>query len=232
MKEQAYQLIHDSKNIVVMTGAGVSVPSGIPDYRSMTGVYHGIEEPEYLLSHSCLVKEPDKFYTFVQQLYHPEAKPNVIHEAIKSLESKHHVTVISQNIDGLHDAVGSRNVVNFHGTLYNCYCMSCGQSISVEAYLESDRHQQCGGQVRPDVVLYEEGLSEDNIRRAIEAMEEADLIMIIGTTFKVYPFSGLIQYRDKDSDILVINKEAIGLYGDHLMIEESAERFFNHSMFK
>ena len=225
MKE-AWDLINQSSNIVFMTGAGVSTPSGIPDYRSMTGVYQGHENPEYLLSHSCLVREPDKFYDFVKQLYHEEAMPNVIHHKIKELEKTHHVAVISQNIDGLHDKAGSQNVVNFHGNLNDCYCMKCGQSIDEKTYLTSYTHQECGGMIRPNVVLYEEGLVEENISQSIEWLQKADLVVIVGTTFKVYPFSGLIDYRAPGSKILVVNREAVDLRLPHLLVQESAELFF------
>ncbi|MEG2708782.1 MAG: NAD-dependent protein deacylase [Vagococcus sp.] len=220
------ELIKNSKNIVFMTGAGVSTASGIPDYRSMTGVYQGHENPEYLLSHTCLTREPDKFYDFVKGLYHPEAKPNVIHHKIKELEKNHQVSVISQNIDGLHDLAGSSQVVNFHGNLNDLYCLSCGQTVDTKAYLVSDRHESCGGQIRPEVVLYEEGLSEEAIQRSIHYLSQADLVVIVGTTFKVYPFSGLIDYRHPDSKILVVNNEPISLFDEYTFVQTAAERFF------
>lgn len=220
------ELIKNSKNIVFMTGAGVSTASGIPDYRSMTGVYQGHENPEYLLSHTCLMREPDKFYDFVKGLYHPEAKPNVIHHKIKELEKNHQVSVISQNIDGLHDLAGSSQVVNFHGNLNDLYCLSCSQNVDTKAYLVSDRHESCGGQIRPEVVLYEEGLSEEAIQRSIHYLSQADLVVIVGTTFKVYPFSGLIDYRHPDSKILVVNNEPISLFDEYTFVQTAAERFF------
>ena len=220
------ELIKNSKNIVFMTGAGVSTASGIPDYRSMTGVYQGHENPEYLLSHTCLMREPDKFYDFVKGLYHPEAKPNVIHHKIKELEKNHQVSVISQNIDGLHDLAGSSQVVNFHGNLNELYCLSCGQNVDTKAYLVSDRHESCGGQIRPEVVLYEEGLSEEAIQRSIQYLSQADLVVIVGTTFKVYPFSGLIDYRHPDSKILVVNNEPISLFDEYTFVHTAAECFF------
>jgi len=226
MTNKAYQLIKESKRIVFMTGAGVSTPSGIPDYRSMTGVYQGIENPEYLLSHTCLMREPEKIYAFVKQLYHEKAQPNIIHQKMKELEATHDVAIISQNIDGLHDKAGSLQVVNFHGNLYDCYCMKCQKKVSVSDYLESDRHKECGGQIRPNVVLYEEGLSEDNIEMAIGLLEQTDLVVIVGTSFKVYPFSGLINYRNKNSQVLVINNEPISLDMPHVFAQMSAEDFF------
>ncbi|MGO3732440.1 MAG: NAD-dependent protein deacylase [Vagococcus sp.] len=225
-REEALRVIESSKRLVFMTGAGVSVPSGIPDYRSMTGVYSGIKSPEYLLSHGCLVNEPDKFYAFVKQLYHPTAVPNTIHDKIAELDLNHDVTVISQNIDGLHRQSGSKHVVDFHGNLYDCYCQTCGETVDASTYLESYTHTKCGGNIRPDVVLYEEGLSEEAIETSIRALKVADVIVIVGTTFKVYPFSGLIQYRQPNSQIVVINKEPIYLSEAHMMISEPAETFF------
>lgn len=220
-------LIKNSSRIVFLTGAGVSTASGIPDYRSMTGVYQGIEEPEYLLSHTCLMREPEKFYTFVKQLYHQTARPNIIHKKMKELESAHDVRIISQNIDGLHDQGESQYVVNFHGSLYDCYCMTCQKNVASEDYLISDIHENCGGRIRPNVVLYEEGLSSEAIETSIEWVEAADLIVIVGTSFKVYPFSGLIDYRNPNSQVLVINNEAITLHHPHEFIQESAETFFS-----
>ena len=224
--EEALQLMKESQKIVFMTGAGVSTASGIPDYRSMTGVYQGHDNPEYLLSHTCLMREPDKFYDFVKGLYHEEAQPNIIHDVMKKLENTHQVSIISQNIDGLHDLAGSSRVVNFHGNLNDLYCLTCHQSVTTGDYLVSQTHQNCGGLIRPNVVLYEEGLSEEAIQTSIKWLEEADLVVIVGTTFKVYPFSGLIDYRHPDSQLLVINNEPIQLFEPHLLIQESAEAFF------
>ncbi|RST96765.1 NAD-dependent protein deacylase [Vagococcus vulneris] len=209
-----------------MTGAGVSVPSGIPDYRSMTGVYRGIENPEYLLSHRCLVDEPEKFYDFVKQLYHPTAVPNIIHKKMAELARDKDVTVISQNIDGLHKKAGSPKVVNFHGSLYDCYCQKCRRHVPVNEYLESTIHKGCGGIIRPNVVLYEEGLTESAISDSVRAIEEADVIVIVGTSLKVYPFSGLVNYRRSTCRVIIVNKEKVPFNGDHFMIEEPAESFF------
>ncbi|AQP53955.1 NAD-dependent protein deacylase [Vagococcus penaei] len=227
MEKTAVELIQQSKKLVFMTGAGVSVPSGIPDYRSMTGVYHGVENPEYLLSHSCLVKEPEKFYDFVKQLYHPKAKPNIIHLKMAELAQEKDVTVISQNIDGLHQQAGSPKVINFHGNLYDCYCQKCGESVTAEEFMESSLHKNCGGQIRPNVVLYEESLPQDVIEASILAIEQADTIVVVGTSLKVYPFSGLIQYRQPNSQLIIINKDTITYGGDYLMVQTPAENFFS-----
>ncbi len=224
--EKARQLIHEAEVLTVLTGAGVSTPSGIPDYRSLTGVYHGLENPEYLLSHTCLMTEPDKFYNFNKSLYHPEAEPNVIHRKLKQLEADKTVNIITQNIDQLHHKAGSTNVVDFHGNLYDCYCTSCGASVPVEEYLESYWHHECDGLVRPNVVLYEEGLSQEAISRSVQMMTEAELVMIAGTSFQVVPFSTLIQYKRPDVPVVVVNREPIYLFEPHLMVTGSAEDFF------
>lgn len=226
MNQEAVNLIKNSQRIIFMTGAGVSTPSGIPDYRSMTGVYQGIENPEYLLSHTCLMEEPEKFYNFVKQLYHENATPNIIHKRMKELEKNHDICIISQNIDGLHDKAGSQKVVNFHGNLNDCYCIKCQQQVPASVYLNSNKHENCGGIIRPNVVLYEEGLSEEAIQTSVHWLEKADLVVIVGTSFKVYPFSGLINYRNPKSQILVINNEAIYLNEPHVLLKSSAEHFF------
>ena len=127
---EATQAINESKSITFLTGAGVSTPSGIPDYRSLKGIYQGIEQPEYLLSHKAMVHEPQKFYSFVKKIYHPNAQPNVIHTEIARLEKHKKVWTVSQNIDGLHEKAGSQQLVNFHGTLYHCYCRKCGKEVA------------------------------------------------------------------------------------------------------
>jgi len=202
-------MILDSKNIVFLTGAGVSTLSGIPDYRSMTGVYANKDNPEYLLSIDCLNKEPKKFYDFIKQLYHPDAKPNIIHNTIKDLETIENVTVITQNIDGLHNEAKSSNVINFHGNIYTIYCRFCHCNYDVEDYLISDRCLEDNCQLRPDVVLYGEPLDENNIINSIKAIQEADTIVIVGTTFKVYPFASLIDYASNDTKILLINNDDV-----------------------
>lgn len=223
-RKEAIQLIRESQRVTFLTGAGVSVASGIPDYRSMGGVYEGIEEPEYLLSRSCLMEEPQKFYEFVKQLYHPEAQPNVIHQKMAELAQNRAVKIVTQNIDQLHDKAGSQ-VINFHGSLYDCYCMACGQTVTVEDYLTSDCHYKCGGHIRPNVVLYEENLDSAIIESAIQAVEAGDVLVIVGTSFKVYPFSDLLRFKG-GSKVVVVNNEALSLAGDYLMITQDATGFF------
>lgn len=224
--QKAGNLINEAQTIVFLTGAGVSTASGVPDYRSLSGIYHGIERPEYLLSQTCLVEEPDKFYSFVQTLYHLNAKPNTIHLKMAELEKVKDTWVISQNIDGLHSIAGSQNLVNFHGNLYDCYCRKCGQKILAKTYLQSDHHKSCGGQIRPDIVLYEEGLDEQAIGTSIEVIAQAELIVIVGTSFQVHPFCDLIHYAADTAKILVINQTPIQLDREAYFVQEDALKIF------
>ncbi|HAC3083063.1 TPA_asm: NAD-dependent protein deacylase [Listeria innocua] len=221
------EAIKQAEHIVFLTGAGVSVPSGIPDYRSKNGLYAGMSSPEYMLSHTCLVREPEKFYQFVtENMYYPDAVPNTIHRKMAEIEAEKNVTVITQNIDGLHEKAGSKKVVNFHGSLYHCYCQKCGRSVSASDYLQSDIHADCGEVVRPDVVLYEEAISESAIDQSLAAIREADLIVIVGTSFRVSPFCNLTDYRNKKARIFAVNKERISLPYPFEMIENDAVKVF------
>ena len=227
-RAQALQLIRAAERITFLTGAGVSVPSGIPDYRSIGGVYEGLEEPEYLLSYRCLQREPAKFYDFVKRLYHPEAQPNACHLAMAELaRRKESVRVVTQNIDQLHQLAGSQDVVNFHGNLYDCYCSKCLASVSAATYLQSDRHEDCGGQLRPAVVLYGEGLAVEAVEQAIEAVATADVLVIVGTSFRVHPFCDLVHYLPAGRPIIVVNREEIMLAQEHIMIKSDVVSFFS-----
>lgn len=227
-KEKAVSMIEQAEKITFLTGAGVSTASGVLDYRSLSGIYTGIERPEYLLSQTCLLEEPKKFYSFVQTMYHPNAKPNTIHKKMAELEKSKNIWVISQNVDGLHKAAGTQHLVDFHGDLYDCYCTRCGQKVSAKTYLFSDRHDQCGGQIRPNIVLYEEGLKEQAIATSIEAVSKAELIVIVGTSFQVHPFCDLIHYASDTSEILVINESAVQLNREAYFLKEDAVKVFEN----
>lgn len=227
MMNKLNEAIKESEHIVFLTGAGVSVPSGIPDYRSKNGLYAGMSSPEYMLSHTCLVREPDRFYQFVtENMYYPDAVPNVIHTKMAEIEAEKDVTIITQNIDGLHEKAGSKKVVNFHGSLYHCYCQKCGRSVSANDYLQSDIHAECGGLVRPDVVLYEEAISEKAIDQSLAAIRKADLIVIVGTSFRVSPFCNLTDYRNKKARIFAVNQEQILLSYPFEMMKSDAVKVF------
>ncbi|EAD9122721.1 NAD-dependent protein deacylase [Listeria monocytogenes] len=221
------EALKKAEHIVFLTGAGVSVPSGIPDYRSKNGLYAGMSSPEYMLSHTCLVREPEKFYQFVtENMYYPDAEPNAIHTKMAEIEAEKDVTIITQNIDGLHEKAGSKKVVNFHGSLYHCYCQKCGMSVTAQEYLKSDIHSGCDGVIRPDVVLYEEAISESAIDQSLAAIRQADLIVIVGTSFRVSPFCNLTDYRNKKARIFAVNKERISLPYPFEMMESDAVKVF------
>ncbi|QIL46983.1 NAD-dependent protein deacylase [Vagococcus coleopterorum] len=216
-----------SCNVVALTGAGVSVASGIPDYRSVKGVYQGLEQPEYLLSRTCFEQEPHKFYQFVKNLYHSEAKANIIHHELQDLiMAKGTGGIITQNIDQLHGQYGSAEVVEFHGSLYRCYCTKCRRFIDSCDYLVSAYHPNCGGIIRPDIVLYEEGLDDLVVNRSKELINQADLILIVGTSFKVFPFCQLLNFKNELSDVIVINDRSIMIDVPHEMVIGKAESFF------
>ncbi|KRK99199.1 NAD-dependent deacetylase [Secundilactobacillus odoratitofui DSM 19909 = JCM 15043] len=227
MEATIQRAFEQSKRIVFLTGAGVSTPSGIPDYRSNNGLYTGHRNAEYYLSHTCLTKEPSVFYDYVKQnLYKPEAKPNVIHEKQAALTQQDRATIITQNIDNLYHQANAKHLVEFHGNLYHVYCQKCHQDVDWQTYLKSPVHANCGGQLRPDVVLYEEGLNEENIANAVNAMSNADLIVIVGTSMRVYPFAGLLDYRNPMAPVIVINNEALSFPFDYQMIQQDAASFF------
>lgn len=209
--------INSAKNLVFLTGAGVSTLSGIPDYRSKNGIYSQFKErPEYLLSHSAMDDEPEKFYQFIKTMYYPNAKPNLIHEKLAKIEQTQNSAIITQNIDDLHQKAGAKNVVAFHGSLYRIYCRKCGMMVSYQTYLSSDCHPNCGGQLRPDVVLYGEGIKQDVIDSALRLMSNATTVVILGTSFVVYPFAGLANAARTDAQFIVINEQPVDLPFEHL----------------
>ena len=203
--------IRDSSNIVFFGGAGVSTESGIPDFRSTDGLYNQQYDypPETIISHSFYVKKPKEFYRFYKnKMLFPEAKPNRAHMALAKLEREGKVkAVVTQNIDGLHQAAGSREVLELHGSVHRNYCTRCGRFYSLDDILKADGVPvcDCGGVLKPDVVLYEEGLDQDVIQRSVEYISRADVLIIGGTSLTVYPAAGLIDYY-RGSKLVLINK--------------------------
>ena len=199
-------------------GAGVSTESGIPDFRSKDGLYnqHDIEfdmyEPEYLLSEECLHHKPKVFFEFYRQKMDARnVKPNITHYMLARLEKLGKLDkIITQNIDGLHQMAGSKNVLELHGSIHRNYCMSCGKFFDA-AYVKNSegapKCDECGGLIKPDVVLYEEGLDENVISKTIHYISQADVLIIGGTSLVVYPAAGLIDYF-KGSHLILINKSA------------------------
>lgn len=204
-------MIDESSHIVFFGGAGVSTESGIPDFRSADGLYSQKYRypPEQIISHSFFMRDPEEFYRFYRdRMIYPEARPNAAHLKLAELERAGKLTaVITQNIDGLHSAAGSQNVIELHGSVHRNHCMKCGKPFGLEYILSVPGVPRCncGGIVKPDVVLYEEPLDEDCINRAINAISEADMLIIGGTSLAVQPAAGLIRFFN-GRRLAVINK--------------------------
>ena len=194
------QWIAQSDSIVFFGGAGVSTESGIPDFRSVDGLYNQTYDypPETIISHSFYVRNPQEFYRFYKdRMLFPAAKPNRAHLALAKLEQEGKLkTVITQNIDGLHQAAGSKEVLELHGSVHRNYCTRCGQFYGLDYVMKSEGVPKCscGGIIKPDVVLYEEGLDNRILQKAVRAIHNADMLMIGGTSLVVYPAAGLIDY--------------------------------------
>jgi NAD-dependent deacetylase len=214
-------IVENSSRIVFFGGAGVSTESGVPDFRSSGGLYSrdtGTSyAPEEVLSHSFFVNHTAEFYDYYRgHLLYPDAKPNPAHLALARLEQAGRLTaVITQNIDGLHQAAGSRNVVELHGSVHRNTCVRCGRTYGLDAILASDGVPacECGGVIKPDVVLYEEALDSALMTAAVEQLEAADTLIVGGTSLMVYPAAGLVRaFRGKQ--LVLINKQTTGY--DHL----------------
>ena len=206
------EIVQRYDNIVFFGGAGVSTESGIPDFRSVDGLYHQQYDypPETILSHTFYRRNTGEFYRFYRnKMLFTDAKPNAAHKKLAELEQAGKLrAVITQNIDGLHQAAGSKTVLELHGSVLRNYCESCGQFHDVSYILETEgvpKCQKCGGPVKPDVVLYEEGLDQKTINAAVRYIHEADVLIIGGTSLAVYPAAGLIDYF-KGDQLVVINK--------------------------
>ncbi|MBS1408587.1 MAG: NAD-dependent protein deacylase [Oscillospiraceae bacterium] len=205
--------IEASDNIVFFGGAGVSTESGIPDFRSTDGLYHQKFEypPETILSHTFFYQHTEYFYRFYREKMLPlEAEPNAAHRALAALERAGKLrAVVTQNIDGLHQKAGSKNVYELHGSIWRNYCTKCGKSYSAEFIRDSGGvpHCACGGLIKPDVVLYEEGLDEKTIKGAVRAIAEADVLIVGGTSLTVYPAAGLIRYYGGNRLVLINRDE-------------------------
>ena len=210
---QLREILRESSNIVFFGGAGVSTESGIPDFRSVDGLYHMKYQypPETIISHSFFVNNPKEFYRFYKDKMLLEgAKPNAAHLALAKLEQMGKLrAVVTQNIDGLHQAAGSKTVYELHGSVMRNYCMRCGKSYSMEYVKHSDGVPKCdcGGTIKPDVVLYEEGLDSAVLQGAVRAIANADTLIIGGTSLVVYPAAGLIDYFG-GKHLVVINRDA------------------------
>ena len=212
--EVLQQMVSDSNNIVFFGGAGVSTESGIPDFRSVDGLYNQKYDypPETILSHTFFMKKPEEFFRFYRDKMLPlNAKPDKAHLKLAEWENEGRLlAVVTQNIDGLHQAAGSQKVFELHGSIHRNYCMKCGKFFPPE-YIRDSKDPvpvcRCGGRIKPDVVLYEEGLDNDVVSGAVHAIAQADLLIVAGTSLTVYPAAGLIRYF-RGKHIVLINRDA------------------------
>ncbi len=213
MNEKLAQWVSQSRRIVFFGGAGVSTESGIPDFRSVDGLYNQQYDypPETILSHDFFMRRTDEFYRFYRnKMLFPGAKPNPAHMKLAEWERQGKLTaVVTQNIDGLHQAAGSKRVYELHGSVLRNYCMRCGRFYGLDDIRDSKGvpRCECGGTIKPDVVLYGESLDNDVVQGACAAIEQADMLIIGGTSLNVYPAAGLIDlYRG--SRLVLVNKSA------------------------
>lgn len=212
--DQLQLLIDESDHIVFFGGAGVSTESNIPDFRSATGLYQVLDKqtypPETILSHRFFMKQPESFYAFYREkMIYEEARPNPAHVVLSLLEARGKLkAVVTQNIDGLHQMAGSKNVFELHGSIHRNYCIQCGKFYGLDKIIHSKNIpicDVCGSMIKPDVVLYEEALDVNTIEGAIKAIEAADLMIVGGTSLSVYPAAGLLNYY-RGSKLVLINK--------------------------
>ncbi len=212
--EKLQQFVDESSRIVFFGGAGVSTESGIPDFRSVDGLYHQKYDypPEEILSHSFFIAKPAEFFRFYRdKLLLPDVKPNAAHLKLAEWEKQGKlIGIVTQNIDGLHQAAGSKLVYELHGSVHRNYCQKCRKFFPPEYIRDSQDPVPmclCGGRIKPDVVLYEEGLDNDVVSGAIDAISHADLLIVAGTSLTVYPAAGLIRYF-RGKHIVLINRDA------------------------
>lgn len=211
--QQFKQLVNESENIVFFGGAGVSTESGIPDFRSKDGLYNQQYKypPETILSHTFFMNQTDEFYKFYKaKMNSLKYEPNITHIKLAELENQGKLkAVITQNIDGLHQKAGSKIVYELHGSVLRNYCMNCNKFYDAEYVFNSNGTPKCncGGIIKPDVVLYEEGLNEDTIMKSVYAIQNADLLIVAGTSLTVQPASGLINYF-RGKNLVLINRDS------------------------
>ncbi len=214
-KQQLAEWIEQSDNIVFFGGAGVSTESKIPDFRSVDGLYNQEYDypPETILSHTFFMRRTDEFYRFYRnKMLFPDAEPNNAHKALANLEKAGKLkAVITQNIDGLHQKAGSEEVLELHGSVLRNYCMECRKAYSLEDVMNQEGipHCSCGGTIKPDVVLYEEGLDTYTLEKSVSYIQKADMLIIGGTSLAVYPAAGLIDYY-RGNKLVLINKDKTG----------------------
>lgn len=232
MKNDFTNIIENSNNIVFFGGAGVSTESGIPDFRSVDGLYNKKYKypPETILSHSFFMRNPEEFFKFYRdKMLNLDAKPNTAHTKLAELEKQGKLkAVITQNIDGLHQMAGSKNVLELHGSIHKNHCIRCGKFFDIDYIVNSKGVPkcQCGGIVKPDVVLYEESLDGEILEKSVEFISNADVLIIGGTSLIVYPAAGLINYY-RGKKLILINKSVTPMYRKaDLVINDSIGNVF------
>ena len=219
--QELKKIIDESDNIVFFGGAGVSTESGVPDFRSKDGLYNqkdvrfDMYRPEYLLSHSCLMNEPKVYFEFHRQKMDTrDIEPNNAHKYLAKLEELGKLRgVVTQNIDGLHQKAGSHKVYEIHGSALRNYCLKCGKKYPKDYIFETNEpipHCDCGGMIRPDITLYEEGLPEDAVSGAVNAIAKADVLIIGGTSLTVYPAASYIDYF-RGKYLVIINQSELNI---------------------
>ncbi len=235
--EELQELINKANHIVVITGAGISTASGIPDIRSANGAANNkdlIKKYKYgyetIVSHSFFMSHTDEFFRYYKDvMIFKNAKPNIAHLYLAKLEQRKDLTIITQNIDGLHTVAGSKNVIEFHGSTQRNTCMDCGEKYSLDYVLshEGTPHcEKCGGIIKPDVVLFEEGIDYQAIHDSVKATERADLLIVIGSSLVVYPAAGIPNYFHGDK-IVIINRDPTPLDGyAKIVIHDDIKKVF------
>lgn len=230
---QFKQWVDNSDNVVFFGGAGVSTESGIPDFRSVDGLYNQSYDypPETILSHTFYIRKPEEFFRFYRdKMLFPDAEPSMPHIKLAELEQCGKLKgVITQNIDGLHQKAGSRHVIELHGSVLRNYCERCGEFYGLDAIINSEGVPtcKCGGRIKPDVVLYEEGLDENNINEAVRLIKEADILVVGGTSLGVYPAAGLIDYYRGDKLVLINKSSTPYDKKANLLIQDSLGKVFS-----
>jgi NAD-dependent deacetylase len=231
--EELQKIIDEAKHVVFFTGAGVSTDSGIPDFRSQDGLYNQKYKypPEEIISHTFFLENTEEFFRFYKdRMLYLDAEPNETHKYMAALEKAgKSLGVVTQNIDGLHQKAGSKRVYELHGSVLRNYCEDCGKFFTAEYVKESEgipRCDRCGGIIKPDVVLYEEGLSEPVLRGAVAAIQSADVLIVLGTSLVVYPAAGLLRYFG-GKHLVLINRDATP-YDDQadLVINDTFDHVF------
>lgn len=233
--EQFVDMVQHSDNIVFFGGAGVSTESGIPDFRSVDGLYNQTYKypPEHILSHTFYRENPEEFYRFYRdKMLCLDAKPNMAHSKLAELEKAGKLkAIITQNIDGLHQKAGSKNVLELHGSVHRNFCEHCHKLFDAEYMLHSTgvpKCDTCGGPIKPDVVLYEEGLDNDVIEQSLYYISHADMLIIGGTSLVVYPAAGLVRYYNGHK-LVLINKSSTDMDSSaDLVIKEPIGQVFSH----